>query len=726
MLISQHWQYSPTTFVMKKYYYTVLLLFVCVFLSPACKPDKNETQDWAWYQGGPDANQYSDLNQINSANVKNLKIAWTYNSGDADPNNRSQIQCNPLVINGILYGTTPGLKLFALDAKTGQEKWRFDPYEAEGFKNFGMGVNRGLAWWEQGDEQRIMFAVGAYLYAINAKTGEMFPDFGTHGKVDLHEGLGARSQDLFVSANTPGIVYKNLFILGVRVSEAMGAAPGYIRAFDVKSGKLVWTFHTIPKPGEPGYETWPEGAWENMGGANAWSGLSLDRERGIVYVPTGSAAYDFYGGDRHGENLYANCVLALNATSGEHIWHYQTVHHDLWDRDLPAPPNLVTVNIDGKERDAVAQITKSAYVFLLDRETGEPLFPIEEVAVPPSTLEGEEAWPTQPIPVKPPPFSRSRVRKEDLTDRTVEAHATALDIWTRGKEGPPFIPPSEEGTFIFPGFDGGGEWGGAAVDPNGIMYINASEMPWVIEMVPVVSEEDGLLATKGKNLFNRNCMSCHGKDLTGASIYPIPSLVNLKSRMNADQIATTVKKGRGLMPSFAYLKADQIEAISAFLLESDEMLEKEAAPASRDDWKYPYMMTGYKKFVDNDHFPAIKPPWGTLNAIDLNKGEILWKVVLGDHPGITDEFPHPTGTESYGGPVVTDGGLIFIAGTLDEKIRAFDRSNGELLWETDLPAAGYATPAVYAVDGKQYVVIACGGGKIGTKSGDAWVAFALP
>ena len=712
---------------MKIYYYPVHLVLITLFFIHACTPvPTNNPNDWAWYQGDAGANQFSGLTQITPSNVKSLSVAWQYQSGDADPENRSQIQCNPLVIDGILYGTTPGLKLFALDATNGNPKWQFDPYEDDGFRNFGMGVNRGLAWWEQGEEQRIMFAVGAFLYAINAKTGEIYSDFGKNGRVDLHEGLGARSRDLFVSANTPGIIYKNLFILGVRVSEAMGAAPGYIRAFDVKSGKLTWTFHTIPQPGEAGYDTWPENAWENLGGANAWSGLSLDCERGIVFVPTGSAAYDFYGGDRHGENLYANCIIALNAATGERIWHYQTVHHDLWDRDLPAPPNLVTVNIDGKKRDAVAQITKSAYVFLLDRETGERLFPVEEVPVPASTLEGEQSWPTQPIPVKPPPFSRNRVREEDLTTRSSEAHAMALDIWTRGKEGNPFIPPSEKGTFIFPGFDGGGEWGGAAVDPNGIMYINASEMPWVIEMVPVVSEDDGLLATKGKNIFNRNCMSCHGKDLKGASIYPIPSLVNLKDRMDADQIAETIKNGRGLMPSFSYLKDHQIEAIAAYLLDSDKALDKKATPGSNDDWKYPYMMTGYKRFVDGDGFPAIKPPWGTLNAIDLNKGEILWKVVLGDHPGIADEFPHPTGTENYGGPVVTAGGLIFIAATLDEKIRAFDRSNGELLWEADLPAAGFATPAVYAVDGKQYIVIACGGGKLGTKSGDAWVAFALP
>lgn len=712
---------------MKTYLFPVsVLALFSLFLFVACEQATHESfTNWAWYQGDAGANQYSSLDEINKNNVDQLEVAWTYHSGDIDPKNRSQIQCNPLVIDGVLYGTTPTLKLIALDAKSGAELWRFDPFSESEFKSFGMGVNRGLAFWKKGKDARILFAVSSFLYSINAETGEPHKDFGTDGIVELHDGLGERSQELFVSANTPGIVYDDLLILGMRVSEAMGAAPGYVRAYDVKTGELKWTFHTIPKPGEYGYETWPADAWKTMGGANSWSGFSLDIERGMVFVPTGSAAYDFYGGDRPGENLFANCIIALNAATGERIWHYQTVHHDLWDRDLPAPPNLVTVTIDGKKTDAVAQITKSAYVFLLDRETGEALIPIEEVPVPPSTLEGEQAWPTQPIPVRPPPFARNRVLEKDLTTRTAAAHDYALDVWTRGNEGEPFVPPSESGTFIFPGFDGGGEWGGAAVDPAGILYINASEMPWVIEMVPVVAEEDGRLATRGKNIFSRSCMSCHGKDLKGASIHPIPSLVNLKSRMNAEGIAATIKNGRGMMPSFAYLKEDEIGAIAAYLLESDELLEEDTE-AEKGNWKYPYVMNGYKKFIDPDGFPAINPPWGTLNAIDLNKGEILWKVVLGDHPGISDEYPHPTGTESYGGPVATAAGILFIAGTLDEKIRAFDSSNGALLWEADLPAGGYATPSVYSIEGKQYVVIACGGGKMGTDSGDAYVAFALP
>lgn len=711
---------------MKSFVFTCLpaISILNLFLS-ACQPSSPDSYtNWACYQGAADANQYSPLAQITTDNVDQLEVAWTYHSGDTDLQNRSQIQCNPLIIDGVLYGTSPSLQLFALDAASGKELWRFNPFE-EGFKAFGMGVNRGLAYWKNGKEQRILFGAGAFLYSIDAKNGLPDPAFGIKGKVDLHDGLGETFKEFFVSANTPGIVYKDLLIMGMRVSEAMGAAPGYIRAYHIKTGEIAWTFHTIPQPGEFGYDTWPEDAWKDIGGANAWSGFSLDIERGILFAPIGSAAYDFYGGDRHGANLFANCILALDANTGKRIWHYQTVHHDLWDRDLPAPPNLVTVEIDGQQIDAIAQITKSSYVFVLNRETGEPLFPIEEVPVPPSDLPGEQAWPTQPIPVKPPAFSRGSISKEDLTDRTPEAYARALDIWSRAREAKAFVPPTEEGTFVFPGFDGGGEWGGASVDSKGIMYINASEMPFLIEMVPVIEEEDGKLATRGKNIFNRNCMSCHGKDLKGASIHPIPSLLGLKNRMTAEGIAITVKHGRGMMPSFAHLNDKQINAIAAYLLGSDELIPESDRMEPAKSWKYPYTMAGYKKFKDPDDFPAIKPPWGTLNAIDLNKGDILWKVVLGDHPGITDEFPHPTGTESYGGPVSTAGGLIFIAGTLDEKIRAFDSSNGNLLWEQDLPAGGYATPSIYAINGKQYVVIACGGGKMGTKSGDAYVAFAL-
>lgn len=697
------------------------LLLLLLLLS--CNSDPaSRTTDWAWYQGDPGARQYSTLEQITADNIGQLQVAWTLRTGDADTLDRSQIQCNPLVINGVVYATSPKLKVLAIDAATGEERWRFDPFAGE-FDLFGMGNNRGLSYWTDGTERRVLYAAGHLLYSLDAATGRPDPNFGDDGKVDLHEGLGRDVSDLFVVATSPGIVFEDQLIIGTRVSESLGAAPGHIRAYNVRTGEQEWTFRTIPAPGEFGADTWPAGAHERIGGANAWAGMSLDTERGWVFVPTGSASYDFYGGDRPGDNLFANCLLALDARTGERIWHYQTVHHDLWDRDLPAPPVLISVLHEGVERDAVAQITKSGYVFVLDRETGEPLFPVEEVPVPASRLRGEYTAATQPIPTAPPPFARHRVTEADLYSLDSAGHAEALAVYEQSLEGEPFIPPSEEGTILFPGFDGGGEWGGAAFDPaSGLLYVSSSEMPWILKMNPYQPEE----LSRGERIYRTNCANCHAEDFSGGGVFQAPALTNVRERLALAQVVEIVEKGQGTMPGFAFLDDAEIEAVSAFILDPENARpEKEAS--GEGAWPYPYVMAGYQRFkVHEGRYPAINPPWGQLTAVDLNAGTLAWQVPLGEHPDLVARGIRNSGTENYGGPVVTAGNLLFIAATLDEKIRAFDKRTGELLWEHDLPAAGYATPAVYAVDGKQYVLIACGGGKIGTKSGDAYVAFALP
>jgi len=679
-----------------------------------------QSADWPVYLGGPESNQYSALDTINRDNVRQLEIAWTYDSEPGDSPPPGQIQCNPIIIDGVLYGSSPFVKVFALDAASGNERWVFDL----GNKS-SPGVNRGVTYWADGDDRRILFAANSHLHALNAETGELIAEFGTEGRVDLHDGLGRDASKLHVGSSTPGVIFEDLIIVGTRLSEALPAAPGHVRAYNVRTGAITWTFHTIPQPGEFGYDTWPEGAHRWAGGANAWGGMSVDVERGLVFVPTGSAAYDFYGANRHGDNLFANCLIALRAATGERVWHFQMVRHDLWDRDLPAPANLVTVEQDGKRIDAVAQITKSAHVFVFDRETGEPLFPIEDQRVPPSDLEGEHAATTQSLPTKPPPFSRQSLDVEGLATHNPESFAKARDLLARSRSAGPFVPPSREGTIVYPGFDGGGEWGGAAVDPDtGIMYVNASEMAWVLQMVDIGAVANASGGRLGKTVYARSCLYCHGIGGKGDPLGEYPALTDLSRTMPRAEAQRRIREGQGMMPSFKNLSDRQVDAVLDFLYVDKAVTTSEMPGESTG--KAEFVSTGYNRFVDDDGNSVVKPPWGTLNAIDLNAGTIKWQVPLGNVPGIDIEGLPRTGTENYGGPVVTAGGLVFIGASRDEMFHAYDRDTGDLLWETKLPAGGYATPATYAVDGRQYVIIAAGGGKMGTPSGDTYIAFALP
>ena len=693
-------------------------VFLGAVLLVAAMPAAEPYHGWTVYGGGSDSIRYSALDQINRSNVAQLQVAWTYDTGDAFPD--SEMECNPIVVDGILYATTPKLRLIALDAATGKLRWSFDP--GQNTNALGKTRNRGVTYWSDGHSGRIFLPAGHWLYALDARTGALIKTFGDGGRVDLRQGLGRPPEEMSISATTPGIIYKDLLIMGSIVSETLPAAPGDIRAYDVHTGKIRWTFHTIPRPGEFGYDTWPKDAWQYIGAANNWSGMSLDEKRGLVFAPTGSAAFDFYGGNRKGNDLFANTLLCLKADTGERVWHFQAVHHDLWDRDFPAPPNLVTVRRDGRIVDAVAQITKSGHVYLFDRVTGKPLFPIEERAVPATEVDGEWTAATQPLPLKPPPFARQIFTEDMVTDRTPEAHAAVLARLRQVRSAGQFVPPSLEGTVIFPGFDGGGEWGGAAFDPSsGLLYVNANEMAWILRLVDAPPAGK----TTGKNLYKARCAACHRRDMEGTPP-EFPALVGIEKRHTRKEIVTIVHQGSGRMPAFTQLPPAAVDAIITYITTGKDV-EVSGMPHSRWPIEQKYMNDGYNKFLDPDGYPAVKPPWGTLNAVDLNKGEIVWKIPFGEYPELAAEGMRNTGSENYGGPVVTAGGLLFIAATVhDRKFHAFDKTNGKLLWEATLPASGDATPATYEVHGRQFVVIGAGGGKCGAPSGGTYVAFALP
>ncbi|MCY1672072.1 PQQ-binding-like beta-propeller repeat protein [Novosphingobium sp. SL115] len=676
--------------------------------------DQPAADDWATYGGDAGGSHHSTLATITRDNVRDLAPVWRFDTG------LGGLQTSPLVADGVLYAMTPAQEVIALDGANGRLLWKHAIAQA------GQQPVRGLSLWREGAQQRLLVGAGPWLIALDPATGQPAPGFGSDGRVDLREGLGRPAEQVPLAMTSPGVIWGDTIIVGFRTAEAKPAAPGAVRAYDVRTGKLRWTFDLLPKPGQPGSETWADGALEGAGAINSWPGMVVDQHRGIVFVPTGSAADDFYGADRKGQNLYANSLVALDARDGRHLWHYQLVHHDIWDRDLPSPPVLLTVNQGGRRIDAVAQATKQGFVFLFDRVTGKPLFPIDEMPFPASTVPGEEAWATQPVPRLPAPFARQRLDADMLTQRTPEAHAAVAAAFADMRSEGLFVPLSVgKPTVVFPGFDGGAEWGGQAADPaTGVLFINANDVPWTGALAPV-AKGDG---TGGEAVYQQNCAACHGVDRKG-SPPEFPSLEGVMGRHMEGDVFGIIMGGKGRMPAFSHLDQAQLLGLVDYLRRPADGPQREmvagqgAAGAAQG-----YVFTGYRKFVDPDGYPAVVPPWGTLSAIDMNDGRTLWRVPLGRYPALAKPGMPDSGSENYGGPLLTQGGVLFIGATIHDRLfRAFDPRDGRVLWEAGLPYAGVATPITYSVGGRQFVVIAASGARDPAgPQGSAYVAFALP
>jgi quinoprotein glucose dehydrogenase len=733
-------------------------------------------QWWTGYGNGADNSRYFASRQINTSNVNRLQVAWTYPFGDTG--------FSPIAVRGAIYGRGRRGSLVAIDAKTGRELWVRE--------NMNGMTSRGMTYWESADghDQRLIFSMNAFLQELDAKTGRSITSFGTGGVVDLRVGIDGRDPATIgnIQSNTPGEIFENLILLGSATGEGYMSPPGDIRAYDVVTGALAWTFHTVPRPGEFGYDTWPKDAWKYVGGTNTWGEMTVDRERGIAYFPIGSPTYDFYGADREGANLFGTSIVALDARTGKRLWHFQMVHHDLWDYDNNAAPQLTTIRQNGRTRDVVAVAGKIGWLYVFDRVTGEPIWPIEERPVPKSDMPGEHAWPTQPFPTNPPPFSKHTFGVEDVNPDLPPAEYEAFKqkLLAANNLGI-FTPISYDETVHVPTSNGGALFGGAASEPRtGAVYVVARDNPGILHLVRPGEDSGrgGPPVSPGQRLYQTNCQSCHGADRRGTengaplvftTTDPAANAVEGAPRVDAATIRTTVASGKGRMPAFPHLTAAEVENLVVFLTAAPggrgriggfgargrgaaagsgappELIvgSGSAAPPAAAGARgrgaltpYPDGTPQYERPTINEYNTVgnrIRPPFTSIVKYDLNTPAIAWRIGFGDDPALAARGITGTGVPALlNGVIVTEAGLVFGAGG-DNEIRAWDSSTGTQLWSSRFGGSFVGSPVMYQMDGTQYLLVpassAAGGGRgfgpaaapPGVQPGPmGWVAYALP